>query len=1012
MTVLQQYYTSFVNKETGSAGFQIKAMSPGLSAEMQAIITRLISYRIPPSQDVQAIETHPVALRYYYHSPQESVLLCSQSSGFDEHGRPGNFFAHSVVLPSEHFTSLPPFLYWHNPFWRKEAAEIGTLPRLNFFPAEPAFGLMDDMWDFLAQKGRARAFYKLLCALIQSERTHRRIVIIDDAEHVILWITALSCMLPPAYRPLLTFSTYHHDLYQSWFLVTGITPDLAVVNTSSESPSHFVLDGRTLETSKFEDSTYAQLVRQHLRPETYQNGLLGLFAQYERCFPTPTSIGELLEHFANYVQLRNQPSATTLAAPMLEAINTVLTTFEELPVPIGQEEQDHEILQDLDIIQNILDTSNKKAFSVQIQENYNKLTRLLEKWKRPIDKVLMNSLMHFSKLMVQRSAEHSYIYGVNHLRELREERGEEKFILYVNLPAYQALLLELLDFAEYSAYRDIWVEIGPYLRPRPSTRQLLWRTLHFWSRLQTGKQAEEAQAFVQILHSAMRGYEQDWLKVIADSESELDPQIVFSFYWTMVLQLNLEQRLPLREIIQQAVSDVLDQEFYADLDRVELGRKVEMFSQWLYHIQHLQEPELVVLTHKGINHLQEFYANNPQQWHTLAWQLLKSNVIAPLLMQWQDVLVVEVFSNVALYQFVPENLELYRLHAANTSLSPTAQTVLAGMLAMTSGQLDNELSQRLKLYVSSLTLEEYTLEVSTFLDKFLKTHFTTNSHTFMINAFYISGREQHWLDLYWKTIMQMLVEPLHRDTTQVLEIFSFWFRLAPVQPGQNYFAHKFFLYLSQHFQDLQAQAGFAQIVKQIEAQADSYKWYPCIQRLLVVQRSNLFSMSQEWFKQVQSRLRKPTEEEEQALLQIQKFNQIANTLFAKEGVKKAHLENMSTLYQYREFPLFWDAYQEQIVQLLLSSNVEAMLEFFLFWFDEAFGQFASKTYLVQSFLIELPRIFVEAKKRNESDLRKSLQLLEAHIKETGQGAWYSLLSDLLGEPPALERRLWWPRRAK
>src|SRR5581483_11288189 len=104
MAVLQQYYTSFFNKNTGRAGFQIKAMSPNMSQEMQTLISRLITYRIPDGMDERAVQTHPVALRYYYHSPQECVLLCSQSCGNDENGRPGNFFAHSVVLPAASLT--------------------------------------------------------------------------------------------------------------------------------------------------------------------------------------------------------------------------------------------------------------------------------------------------------------------------------------------------------------------------------------------------------------------------------------------------------------------------------------------------------------------------------------------------------------------------------------------------------------------------------------------------------------------------------------------------------------------------------------------------------------------------------------------------------------------------------------------------------------------------------------------------------------------------------------------
>src|SRR2546422_11518543 len=144
MTVLQHYYTSFVNRETGSAGFQVKAMSPGISSDMQAAITRMIAYRIPPTLDEYKIKTHPIALRYFYKGPQECIFLCSQSNGTDENGRPGNFFAHSLVMEPDIFTSVPPILYRKSPFWKKEDPEVRrqvvSLPTSPDFDIEPTLG--------------------------------------------------------------------------------------------------------------------------------------------------------------------------------------------------------------------------------------------------------------------------------------------------------------------------------------------------------------------------------------------------------------------------------------------------------------------------------------------------------------------------------------------------------------------------------------------------------------------------------------------------------------------------------------------------------------------------------------------------------------------------------------------------------------------------------------------------------------------------------------------------------
>ncbi|MGB8345682.1 MAG: hypothetical protein WCD86_12420, partial [Ktedonobacteraceae bacterium] len=331
MEILQQYYTSFVNKQTGSAGFQVQAMSPGISAEIQAIISRMVAYRIPIRMDEQAIGKHPVALRYYYHDSERlGILVCSQSSGRDESGRPGNFFAHSVVIPAEQLTSLPPILYWHSPFWKKHAYETANIAPLSEFSAEPSWSLIDDMWAFLADEARHEAFYKLMSAVVHSASTQRHIIIIDTDEHVALWVAAVCNMLPPSYRPLLSFATYHHDPFQSWFLITG-TPDASWMHGAAEGHL-FILDGQTNKTSEVESSDYANLVkRTAYTQEGYKRVLLQHFIECEKRFPAPTCLDEQLDKIALYVWLRKHPEATSLKTQRLDIITTVLSSLEQLP---------------------------------------------------------------------------------------------------------------------------------------------------------------------------------------------------------------------------------------------------------------------------------------------------------------------------------------------------------------------------------------------------------------------------------------------------------------------------------------------------------------------------------------------------------------------------------------------------------------------------------------------------------------------------------------------------------
>jgi hypothetical protein len=301
MGVRQYYYTSYVDEKAGHAGFQIKAMSPGLSPELQATLARLIAYRIPPALAMHEVTTHPVALRYHREGSGECILLCSQSSGNDEYGRPGNFFAHALVLEQDTFTSVPPIFFWKSSFWRandpEKRSHIASLPVLPSFNEEPSLNV-EDIWNFLAQNNRRALLYKLLCAVVHSSKTRRRIVIIDSAEHVALWIAAVSCLLPPAYRPLLTFATYHHDPYQAHYLITGTTSGSSFRASPEDSLSFFILNAETGFISAIETSLYAELAVRVARPALYETVLLPVFTNYAQCFPMPTVIDEQLDLLA------------------------------------------------------------------------------------------------------------------------------------------------------------------------------------------------------------------------------------------------------------------------------------------------------------------------------------------------------------------------------------------------------------------------------------------------------------------------------------------------------------------------------------------------------------------------------------------------------------------------------------------------------------------------------------------------------------------------------------------
>src|SRR6266700_3726741 len=572
MAVLQHYYTSFVNKETGSAGFQVKAMSPGISPDTQSMISRLIAYRIPPTLNEYAIETHPIALRYYYKDPHESILLCSQSNGNDENGRPGNFFAHTLVLEPDIFTTVPPVLYWRSPMWQtKDPGNRTQLAPLRSFD-EDSWLDIEKVWEFLAQGPRRKQFYKLMSEVVHSNTTQRRIVIIDSADNVALWIAAVSCMLPPAYRPLLSFATYHHDPYQSWFLITGTTDDSAFRSAPEESVSHFVLDGKTNRTSPAEDSQYANLVRTYATPERYETYMLGFFLWYEQRFPKPTCIDERLDLFAFYVHLRRKKDPVTFSASILKVINIVLDTFEKLPASSDEDREELAHLKD------VLEDARQKSRKVEVQEAYNRVVHLYQKHNIPTDDIFKDNLRYCTELLLtDRIAE----AAVRLLKQLHQMYNDDLFVTFVNQRDYLQYVVDTLLNSSHDKLLLIWKHIGPYLRPGSHSQVLFLRSLRMWENLLQNNLTPQANELLSLIKNTLEGRELEWLRLLVGSTTGLPDLTIERFYWQLVSTLSLEQREPYRAIVQQVVPTIVDLEFGKELAASHLQSKIEVICRWV-----------------------------------------------------------------------------------------------------------------------------------------------------------------------------------------------------------------------------------------------------------------------------------------------------------------------------------------------------------------------------------------------------------------------------------------------
>ena len=154
--------------------------------------------------------------------------------------------------------------------------------------------------------------HQLLCAVLHAHKMQRRIIISDSIEHTVLWIAAVSLLLPPAYRPLLSFATYHHDPYQGQFLITGILSDGSLRGSSLDQQAYFFLNAAQHQTSFVEGSAYADVVIETVGSDLDEERLHKLFARITQRMPDPTVIDEQLDALVLYTALPLLPLHTTV----------------------------------------------------------------------------------------------------------------------------------------------------------------------------------------------------------------------------------------------------------------------------------------------------------------------------------------------------------------------------------------------------------------------------------------------------------------------------------------------------------------------------------------------------------------------------------------------------------------------------------------------------------------------------------------------------------------------------
>ncbi|MFL5626288.1 MAG: hypothetical protein ACJ788_11920 [Ktedonobacteraceae bacterium] len=989
MRVLQHYYTSYSNEETGSVGFQVKAMSPGISANLQADITRLISYRIPSSLNEQAIDTHPVALRYYYKGPDECILLCSQSIGNDINGRPGNFFAHTLIMEPEMFTSVPPILYWKSPFWRHKDTESGSqvasLPILSTFYEEPSLDI-EDMWNFLAEDDRRALLYKLMCAVVHSNKTYQRIVILDTTENVVWWIMAVSCLLPPDYRPILSFATYHHDPYQGQYLITGTTSDSSFRASAQDYISYFILNAEAGTTSAVEDSLYAKMAVEAAQPDLYETQLLALFTDYTKRFPTPTSINEQLDRMALYAKLLNSRNESALSPEELEVIHIALSSFEELR-DYAQEDID-----ELHRLQQVLSQASQQNSA--IYKEHERVLALLKRHKVQSGEFVQNELKGLVEQFFQQNG--SELAAIR-LSQLHKTYNKETLVASINHPAYIQWLTRFLEKGTSQQLRLVWQYIGGYIQPGEQSQSLLITSLRVVDRLWSDQRIEEENGLLATIWQALAGHEQAWLQLAADSSTQLPQGVLEIFYYNFAYPLDLDQRVPYRNIVSPVSSIILEYEINWDVYNAGVQDRLAKIELWIKHAKHWQYDTMRLLV-QGLSQLQKNCS--PQEWQELAPKILTNSLLAPLPTILENQLVNLALSRLSISQFSLVDIELYKRYQNHASLTEEVRTTIAAILAVVSGHMDTRLAQQLYQQVKMLLPEEYQTAIKQCIPEFFQHTVTNEAHCCLIAAFFTwnHGYATYFWQTYWETFAGKLMYP--RTAGKAADLLAFWFAVSPTTFRQPYIVQNFFLMLPSTLENLQKSYGFQEVICEFNVVAASQTWYPALQDFFLEKKSILGAIGQSLVMQFQrgrgnQKAGKEAEDKEAQRKEAsaQEFAAGVAKLFERKQALERHRQ-LSKLYSGEFHEQFWSYYWQGFIDLMTSRDANLSLTLLSFWFDESFEILGHLHYAPQEFFLGLSAALERACK--ERGFRETASQINEKVLQQiqGQYRWYSLVKNL------------------
>ena len=218
MGFAQLYYTSCEHGLSGYAGYQFNAATPGVDPRVLREVERFTVYEPPRSASPERVDEHPVNLCYAPDVGGAAVVSRVVSSGDDPSGRPGNYFAHSLVATAGQEGGPLPAELWEAGFWAAAPVTDPDLPALRV-PCGPLDRTRSEAW---IRRWPPALASRLLAAADAAIDDGLPVLVVADSAAVAHWVAALTHLLPPRRARALSFATYSAAPDDAFVHVVGV----------------------------------------------------------------------------------------------------------------------------------------------------------------------------------------------------------------------------------------------------------------------------------------------------------------------------------------------------------------------------------------------------------------------------------------------------------------------------------------------------------------------------------------------------------------------------------------------------------------------------------------------------------------------------------------------------------------------------------------------------------------------------------------------------------------------